>query len=124
MMRAAAAYAATHPSSSKTTSPSTILKSRRTYHKSLYPKLSQHLPSTLPHHTTNNNNDPQNDPALNQYSQHLLLQSQPQPQQQLIYKLSTQQVRHYHSTTPVERGAAIVLGLGAVAATAKAGQYA
>lgn len=33
-------------------------------------------------------------------------------------------IRQYHTTLPEQRGAAIVLTLGAVAATAKAGQYA
>jgi len=40
------------------------------------------------------------------------------------FNTSTTIFRQYHTTLPEQRGAAIVLTLGAVAATAKAGQYA
>lgn len=41
-----------------------------------------------------------------------------------MLRSNTGSVREYHSTHPAQRGAAIVLGLGAIAAAAKAGQYA
>uniref|UniRef100_A0A6U3QJ97 J domain-containing protein n=1 Tax=Ditylum brightwellii TaxID=49249 RepID=A0A6U3QJ97_9STRA len=91
-------------------------KSNRSYHTSIYAGLSQRFPSTTPK---------RNDDDENNNNKYQIMKLQ-QPQHYLHYNhnLSLQQVRYYHSTQPVERGAALVLGLGAVAATAKAGQYA